>query len=114
MKKFLKSFLFALNGIKASLGEVNLRIHLVVALLAVAAGLYCGITEAEWLSIVFAMGLVISTELINTAIEHLVNLVSPQHQPAAGKVKDIAAGAVLVSAVTAAVIGLIVFAKYII
>lgn len=114
MKRLFRSFGYALNGIKASLSQTNLRIHFAVLMVVVAAGFYFGITYVEWLSIVFATGLVISMELMNTAIEHLVNLASPGHRPAAGLVKDIAAGAVLVAVVSAIVIGLIVFAKYIV
>ena len=65
-----------------------------------------------WMIIILCIGVVIAAELFNTAIEKLVDLVSPQQHPVAGQVKDIAAGAVLVCAATAAIIGLIVFIPY--
>ena len=71
-----------------------------------------GITRMEWMIIILCIGVVIAAELFNTAIEKLVDLVSPQQHPVAGQVKDIAAGAVLVCAATAAIIGLIVFIPY--
>ena len=64
--------------------------------------------------VVITMGFVIAMELINSSIEGLVNLVSPQHQPLAGKIKDIAAAAVLIAAITSVVIGFLVFHKYVI
>lgn len=113
MKRFFKSFQHALRGIATALSQVNLRIHLAAAVLAVAAGWYFNITSGEWLAVVIAIALVVSMELVNTAFEHLVNLVSPEHQPLAGKVKDIAAGAVLLAALGAVVIGVLVFGKYV-
>ena len=78
----------------------------------VIAGFVLGITRMEWMIIILCIGVVIAAELFNTAIEKLVDLVSPQQHPVAGQVKDIAAGAVLVCAATAAIIGLIVFIPY--
>lgn len=78
----------------------------------VAAGFGFGITRGEWTAIVICIGLVIAAELFNSAIERLVDLVSPQRHPVAGQVKDIAAGAVLVCALAAIVVGLIVFIPY--
>ena len=112
MKSFFKSFYYAFNGILTALTQVNLRVHLTAAVVAVAAGFYFDITTGEWLMVILAIGFVISMELMNTAMEHLVNLVSPQHQPLAGKVKDIAAGAVLVASAAAGVIGVMIFWKY--
>ncbi|MDA6987305.1 diacylglycerol kinase family protein, partial [Escherichia coli] len=65
-----------------------------------------------WTVVVLCFGVVIAAELFNTAIERLVDLVSPERHPVAGQVKDIAAGAVLVCAVAAAIIGLIIFIPY--
>ena len=71
-----------------------------------------GITKTEWLFVVVAIALVIITEMLNTAIEFLVDFVSPEYNELAGKVKDIAAGAVLFAALMAAVIGILVFGPY--
>jgi diacylglycerol kinase (ATP) len=115
MKKFFLSFAFAWNGIKTAFSEQqNVRFHFVATVVTVAAGIYFDITAGEWLALILIIALVIVTELINTAIEGLVDLVSPQRNPLAGKIKDIAAGAVLISALAAIVTGTIIFAKYIV
>lgn len=77
-----------------------------------SAGIVLGITRTEWIMVVMCIGTVIAAELFNTAIEKLVDLVSPERHPVAGQVKDIAAGAVLICAVAAAIIGLIIFIPY--
>ena len=95
-KKQLRSFGYAWKGIRCCIGkEQNLSFHLIATAV-----------------VVMCIGTVIAAELFNTAIEKLVDLVSPQQHPVAGQVKDIAAGAVLVCAATAAIIGLIVFIPY--
>ena len=103
-KKQLRSFGYAWKGIRCCIGkEQNLSFHLIATAVVVIAGFVLGI---------LCIGVVIAAELFNTAIEKLVDLVSPQQHPVAGQVKDIAAGAVLVCAATAAIIGLIVFIPY--
>lgn len=89
-----------------------MRIHILSAVAVVIAGFAFHITRTEWCLLVGSMGLVITAEIINTAIENLTNLVSPEINPLAGKAKDLAAGAVLIAAITAAVIGSIVFLPY--
>jgi diacylglycerol kinase (ATP) len=89
--------------------QANARVHAVASVAAVLIGLWLGLSSVEWSVIVGAIGLVWVAETFNTAIEFLVDLVSPAHHPIAGRVKDVAAGAVLLAAVTAAVIGLIIF-----
>lgn len=113
LKKQLRSFGYAWKGIRCCVGkEQNLSFHLIATALAVIAGFLLDITRTDWTIVILCIGLVIAAELFNTAIEKLVDLVSPQRQPMAGQVKDIAAGAVLVCAATAAIIGLIVFIPY--
>ena len=112
-KKQLRSFGYAWKGIRSCIGkEQNLSFHLLATPTVVAAGFLAGITRTEWMLVILCIGLVIVAELFNSAIEQLVNLVSPQRHPLAGQVKDIAAGAVLVCAATAAIIGLIIFIPY--
>ncbi len=112
-KKQLRSFGFAWQGIKSCIGkEQNLSFHLLASAVVVVAGFLLGITRVEWLIIILCIGVVIAAELFNTAIERLVDLVSPGRHPIAGQVKDIAAGAVLVCAAAAAIIGLIIFVPY--
>lgn len=89
-----------------------MRLHVLSAIGVVVAGLLVEVTKTEWCLLAGSIGLVFTAEIFNTAIETLTNLVSPQHNPLAGKTKDLAAGAVLAAAVTAAVIGLIIFVPY--
>ncbi len=113
IKKQLYGFGYAWKGIRCCIGkEQNLSFHLIAAIIVVIAGFILSITKIEWTIVILCIGVVIAAELFNTAIERLVDLVSPQQHPIAGKVKDIAAGAVLVCAVTAGIIGLIIFVPY--
>ncbi|MBQ8008200.1 MAG: diacylglycerol kinase family protein [Bacteroidaceae bacterium] len=112
-KKQMKSFTFAWKGIMTCAGhEQNITFHLIAAILVVAAGFFLGISHTEWMVVIICVGMVIAAELFNSAIERLVDLVSPDWNKIAGEVKDIAAGAVLVTAITAAIVGLIVFVPY--
>ena len=112
-KKQLRSFGYAWKGIRCCVGkEQNLSFHLIVTVLTIIAGFLLDITRTDWMIVILCIGVVIAAELFNTAIEKLVDLVSPERHPIAGQVKDIAAGAVLVCAATAALIGLIVFIPY--
>ena len=114
MNQFINNIGFAWKGIKKAFSEQrNLRFHFSAALAVVAAGFYFEITAEEWMALVLTIGLVVTLELLNTAVEGLVDLVSPQHQPLAGKIKDIAAGAVLIAAITSIIIGFLIFHKYV-
>lgn len=113
MKDFFKSFIYALNGIGASMREQrNLKVQTTVALITIGAGCYFDITSVEWGLILLSIGLVMGLEMINSAIESLVDLVTRERIPLAGKIKDVAAGAVLFTSVTAVVVGVIIFRKY--
>jgi len=110
MIKRIRSFGYAFKGIKAVFGkEANMNIHLIMAGLVVICGFLFSISITEWMLCVLCFGLVISLEMINSAIENLVDLVSPEKNKLAGRAKDIAAGAVLVAAIGAAIVGLIIF-----
>jgi len=114
MKSFLKKFLYAASGFRFSFREqVNFRIHLAVAVLVVAAGLLFEVSRSEWLILILWMVLVLSAEMTNTAIELLTDKVSPEWNETAGKIKDIAAGAVLLAVMAAVVSGLIIFLPHI-
>lgn len=88
---------------------MNFQIHLVATILVGIAGWYFQLSGNEWLWIVLAIGLVLVAELLNTAIELLVDLVSPEFNVKAGKVKDVAAGAVIVAAFISVIIAAIIF-----
>lgn len=113
MPGFIKSLGFALNGLKLAFREKHVMVHFCAVALVVIAGFYFQISMTEWLICLVLFGLVISLEVMNTAVEQLVNLISPQHHPLAGKIKDLSAAAVLVSAIIAFIIGCLIFGKYI-
>jgi len=109
MKKLIKSFGFALKGLGVVLREQqNMRIHVAAVLLVVILGVWLHLSAIEWAIIALTFGFVLSAEMLNTAIEDLVNMISPGHHHLAGKIKDIAAGAVLVAAITAVIVGVCV------
>ena len=113
LKKQLRSFGYAWKGIRCCVGkEQNLSFHLIAMVVTVIAGFLLEITRIDWMIVILCIGVVIAAELFNSAIEKLVDLGAPERHPIAGQVKDIAAGAVLVCAATAAIIGLIVFIPY--
>ena len=92
--------------------QENARIHLAATVVTVAAGFFFGISRGEWIAVVLAIGLVLAAEAFNTAIEAVVDLASPEQHPLAGRAKDVAAGAVLLAAVTAVVVGVLVFGPH--
>ena len=113
--KSLKSFKYAFRGIWLFFkNENNARIHLLASVVVIAAGCYFRLKQNEWLWISLAIGLVWSSEAFNTAIEKLVDLVSPEYNSKAGEVKDLAAGAVVMAAGVALVIGILIFKDYLI
>ncbi len=114
MKGFLKGFTFAFAGLRAGWkGQRNIKVMVVLAALAVALGWWLGINRVEWAVVALACGLVLGLELVNTAGEKLVDILSPEINLKYGEIKDILAGAVLVAAVFSAVAGLIIFIPYI-
>ena len=109
-KKLIKSFKYAWEGIKSSIkSEQNMKVHILIMELVVLLGLVLNINYYEWLIILVCFMVVISGELFNTAIENVVNLLSPNKNEIAKLSKDIAAGAVLVGAFFSAIIGLMIF-----
>jgi len=108
--KRLRSFGYAFNGLKILIREEhNARIHLITAVVAITAGFCLHISALEWIAIVFAIGFVITLEIINSAIENIADFVSPEKHDTIKKIKDLAAAGVLISSITALIIGLIVF-----
>lgn len=106
----VKSFGFAIQGIIVFFKtQVNAWIHLLAAVCACITGYVLKIDKGEWCWIVLAIALVFVAELLNTALEFLTDLASPSVHPLAKKVKDIAAGAVLVAAIASVIIAAIIF-----
>ncbi len=111
----LKSFSYALKGLKEFFKtQHNAWIEFFVALVVIMAGFYFDVTQSEWIFLIFAIAIVLTAEMLNTAIEYLTDLVSPNYNEKAGKVKDLASAAVLISAIAAGITGIIIFSKYII
>nr|WP_294678144.1 diacylglycerol kinase family protein [uncultured Blautia sp.] len=105
-----KSFGYAFEGIFTCIrNERNMKIHCTAAVLVVIAGLILGLSVTEWCICLGLFGLVMALELVNTAVESVVDLVTEERKPLAKVAKDTAAGAVLIAAIMAAVIGLIIF-----
>lgn len=110
MKKRVESFGYAIRGLKMVFGrEPNMNIHLSISLLVVCAGILLDISLNEWISCLICFGLVIGMELMNSALETVVDLASPDIHPLAAKAKDVAAGAVLFCALIAATVGGLIF-----
>jgi len=109
-KSRLYSFKYAISGLKYFVrNDHNGRIHLCATILAVALSYYLNISKLEWIAIMGVITSVIVTEIINASIEKLSDVVSPEYHPVIKIVKDLAAGAVLVSAAFAVVVGVIIF-----
>jgi diacylglycerol kinase (ATP) len=112
--KRAKSFTHAWRGIAIFVRTThNAWIHLGVLACVTVAGFYFDISTTDWMLLVFAAGLVLTTEALNTAIEIDIDLTSPEYHPFARDTKDVAAGAVLIAAVTAAIIGILIFTPYV-
>ena len=108
--KFFKSFGYALKGIGTVFKEeFNARVHFLAAMVAVVLGFVLKVAWFEWVILILVIGGVFAMELINTSIEELADLYSREHNPKIKKIKDLAAGAVLVAAITALIIGIIIF-----
>lgn len=112
---FRKSFLFAIQGFRTAVAtERNIKVMLAVGACAVVAGLALQLDLLSWAIVLLCCGVVIMAELLNTAVETVVDLVSPEFHPLAGRAKDIAAAAVWVLSVIVAIVGVLVFANAII
>ena len=109
MGGFLKGFVYARKGIAAGAAGRNFRVMLAAAAGVVVLGCFLDISGVEWALLTLTVGLVLALELLNTAGEKLVDILSPDHDPRYGMVKDILAGAVLVAALAAAIVGALVF-----
>ena len=106
----LKSVSYALKGaLKLITTEHSVMVQFSLGILVTIAGFYFGISKTEWLFQTLAIGLVLSVEGLNTAIEKIADFIHPNYHERIGFIKDIAAGAVLFAAMTAITIGLIIY-----
>ncbi|GAB2835808.1 diacylglycerol kinase family protein [Ferruginibacter profundus] len=109
-RKIIRSFGFACNGLKTCfISEINFKIHLLLTVIAVSFGIGLSISGTEWSALIFCIAFVTAMEMINTAIEKLCDVVHKDFHPVIKKVKDIAAGAVLLAATGAVITGLLIF-----
>lgn len=113
LKGFLRSLLTAYQGVLYVLREErNARLHLVIAVLVLGAGLFFGVSNTELAAIFFAIIMVFTAEIVNTSLEKVLDLIDPAHNEQVKIIKDMAAGAVLVTALGAAAIGIAIFLPY--
>lgn len=109
-KKIINSFKYAIQGILTSFKtERNMKIHISIMILVIIAGILFEINKYEWIICVICFAIVIGGELFNTAIETVVDMVMPYKNEKAKLAKDVSAGAVLVLAMGAAIVGFIIF-----
>lgn len=112
--KLWKSFGYAWKGLKSAFAEQpNFRIHILAATVVVTLGFYFNISSIDWIILSILIAMVIAAELFNTALESLTDLITREQHPLAGKAKDVAAAAVLVLSIVSAIVGFIIFAKYV-
>ena len=109
-KKIINSFKYAIEVIWTSFKtERNMKIHIFIMILVIIAGIILKINKSEWIICIILFAIVIGSELFNTSIETIVDLVMPEKNEKAKIAKDVSAGAVLVVAIGAAIIGLVIF-----
>ncbi|MCX2837762.1 MULTISPECIES: diacylglycerol kinase [Salinimicrobium] len=93
--------------------EPSIQVQFVIAVIMTIAGFFFGITPTEWVMQIFAIGLVMATEGVNTAIENIADFVHADYHVKIGRIKDVAAGAVFFAAIAAVAVGLIIYIPYI-
>lgn len=107
------SFYHAFSGLIYTISsQPNMMVHLTVALCVVISGMLLDISRLEWIIITFTICLVLMAEMINTAVESMVDLITQEHRQQAKIAKDVASGMVLVSAITSVIVGLVIFIPY--
>lgn len=115
VRRLIKSFVYAFRGLfKVIREEQNLRIQIVVSILAVLVGFLLHITLLEWAIIVLIIGLVILMEILNSAVERVSDVLKPRIHTYVKDIKDIMAAAVMVSSIMAVVVGVIIFGPYLV
>lgn len=109
------SFHHAFDGIKYTFStQPNLRIHFTIAFLVIIAGILFQLSAIEWLIIMFTIMWVMVSEMVNTSIESMVNLISKEHTLEAKIAKDVAAGMVLIGAIGSVMVGIVIFIPHIV
>jgi len=115
LKNRSKAFGFAFSGLGAAFkSEINLQVELFIAVLVIAAGFYFSISNQEWIVILFCIALVFALEMFNSAIEKLCDLYTNEHNQKIKYIKDVCAGAVLITSIVSAIIGSMIFWPYLV
>lgn len=110
MSRLLKSFQWAMHGLKFCITkEKNFQLHCAAAVIAMGLGFFLHLTSVEWMVVIICIALVLAFEMMNTAIEHVCNLIHPSIHPTVKIIKDVSAGAVFLIAIMAVVCGAIIF-----
>ncbi|MFO0948575.1 MAG: diacylglycerol kinase family protein [Planctomycetota bacterium] len=113
LRKFVRGFYFAFAGVGHVWREqLNIKVHFGATILVIALGLFLSVDRRDWIALVICIGMVWTAEALNTALELIADVASPEFHPLVGKAKDIGAGAVLLSAITAAVVALLVYVPH--
>ncbi len=108
-RNIVESFRFAFAGLWYALRtQRNTRIHLIIAAAAIALGVWLGLSLTQWAVLTLTIGFVLVSEMLNTVAETLVDMISPDYHPLAKIIKDVTAGAVLLTAIVSVIIGLLV------
>lgn len=109
IKKLIRSFSYATEGMRLAVKvDQNVRVHLVIGMIVLASSFFLKVDTYELLFILFAIFFVLITEMVNTAIEEMTNLIINEHRMEAKIAKDVAAGAVLLAAIFAVIVGIII------
>lgn len=110
LRSRIRSFRYAFTGIYFTVQtQYNMRIHIVASVLTMLLAWYVELSKLEWCVLLLVIGLVLLAEGLNTAVELLVDFISPDYHPKAGLIKDVASGAVLITAIIAGIIGGLIF-----
>ena len=109
MNKFLKSFGYATKGLSTAMNGRNFKIQLISAIAVISLSTFLKISRIEFAVVFLTIGFVLATEMLNTAIEEICNKFHPETHPHIALIKDVAAGAVLLSSIIALIVGMIIF-----
>ena len=110
MKKLIHAFGVAFDGILCAFKEeYNIRIHTIAALIVIVLGIWLEVSTTEWSLLLISIGMVVTAELLNTAVERLADSVTREKNPLIKQAKDIAAGGVLIAAIVALILGIFIF-----
>jgi len=113
-KRRFMSFVYAAKGFQWAFGtQGNMWVHMVATVLVIVAGLFFNITSMEWCILILTISMVFAAEFFNTAIEWTVDSIYKERHPLAGKIKDVSAAAVLMTAIASMIIGVVIFYPYI-